>query len=375
MKRNKAVLVVGNGNTSKLNGSFYKDQHTGKFIQELADKFDNVFWLEQVCDTKSIHDNVHSTEIDNRVVLINKVSSGKNLFTRFFGIVSIILKYLKNLNRVDFVYFYYHGRLSYYSAIIALLSRKPYGLYVRSDYFKLNFIQRSIVSRSKFIMVVGDDFKKKLLPYSKNIFQVSPMINIKNNDIIPKETYEFTIPKLLFVGRIEAVKGIFEILIALKNLKASGESFKFDFVGGGSSLESLKKKTKEYGLNDDIKFHGLVSDKVKLSKLYKDADIFVFPSTHEGFPRVLYEAMSKSLPIITTPVGSIPALMTDRSNCLFSRINDSISIESNIKCLIDDLTLREAIGINGSKTLSDFLSRFEGLSHADQVEMKIMEFS
>jgi glycosyltransferase involved in cell wall biosynthesis len=43
-----------------------------------------------------------------------------------------------------------------------------------------------------------------------------------------------------------------------------------------------------------------------LSHLYREADIFVLPSFHEGLPYVILEAMAQSLPIISTTVGGLP---------------------------------------------------------------------
>ena len=58
------------------------------------------------------------------------------------------------------------------------------------------------------------------------------------------------------------------------------------------------------------------SGKTDLMRFYRKAHIFIFPSYHEGFPRVLYEAMINSLPIVTTMVGGISGRMVDGENCI-----------------------------------------------------------
>ena len=51
-------------------------------------------------------------------------------------------------------------------------------------------------------------------------------------------------------------------------------------------------------------------------RAYEQSDFFVFPTQHEGFPRVLYEAMIKSTLVFTTMVGGIPGLMQPDKNCI-----------------------------------------------------------
>jgi glycosyltransferase involved in cell wall biosynthesis len=87
------------------------------------------------------------------------------------------------------------------------------------------------------------------------------------------------------------------------------------------------------------------------------AHIFIFPSYHEEFPRVLYEAMINSLPIVTTMVGGISGRMVDGKNCIGIPAKSAGSIVEAIERVTGDLRLLNAIGQAGQKTVLDVLEK------------------
>ena len=88
---------------------------------------------------------------------------------------------------------------------------------------------------------------------------------------------------------------------------------------------------------------------------------------------MIYEAMAHSMPIVTTPVGSIPALMKDGVNCLFVQPGDADGLVNRIQLLIGNVEMRKRIGSAGADTFSQFLGQFRGKSHADQIVEMVRE--
>ena len=111
-------------------------------------------------------------------------------------------------------------------------------------------------------------------------------------------------------------------------------------------LSLIKTKIKNYNLINQIKFHGEIAFGKKLFRFYKESDIFVLPSFTEGFPHVLWEAASFSLPIITTSVGGIPILLENRREAIMVEPGNSLHILDAIKELIQDSDLLNELTFN-----------------------------
>jgi len=106
--------------------------------------------------------------------------------------------------------------------------------------------------------------------------------------------------KLLYVGQIEAHKGLEWFLRMVKDQK-----YNIDIVGDGSDFAYLKEKFE----SDNIVFHGKVANE-GLKLFYSEADYLVLPSLcYENSPTVIYEAFSNSLPVIASKIGGVPELI------------------------------------------------------------------
>ena len=105
---------------------------------------------------------------------------------------------------------------------------------------------------------------------------------------------------LLFVGRLSPQKNLTCLLAAMSQLSARVE---LKIVGDGEDRSKLEKLRAEFGLNNVV-LVGAQRGK-DLIACYQWADAFVLPSTKEGMPLVILEAMAAGLPIIATDVPGI----------------------------------------------------------------------
>jgi glycosyltransferase involved in cell wall biosynthesis len=74
----------------------------------------------------------------------------------------------------------------------------------------------------------------------------------------------------------------------------------------------------------------------ELNKFYTDADIFIFTSLSEGNPRVIIEAMAHSIPIVTTPCGSVSDHVKHNKTGLLVPFKDVVAIASAVERFITD---------------------------------------
>jgi glycosyltransferase involved in cell wall biosynthesis len=119
--------------------------------------------------------------------------------------------------------------------------------------------------------------------------------------LIKNEVFTF-----LSIGRLEYVKNHKALIDAAVKLK--GEFIFFiDIVGEGILKEELERYSIEKGVSDIVRFLGYRKD---VNTVCGKCHAFVLPSFWEGLPISLLEAGASLLPIISTPVGSIPELVT-----------------------------------------------------------------
>ena len=103
---------------------------------------------------------------------------------------------------------------------------------------------------------------------------------------------------LLFLGRLVSQKNILFIADCLQVLKQNNVPFKMIYVGKGPDEEELIQKIKTLGLEKDVIFTGLVTDKFEIQGWFSRADLFVFPSVYDTEGVVKIEAALCKTPTI-----------------------------------------------------------------------------
>jgi glycosyltransferase involved in cell wall biosynthesis len=117
--------------------------------------------------------------------------------------------------------------------------------------------------------------------------------------------------KLLFLSRVEREKGIFEAIDAVSVLKKRHPGITLYVAGVGACLEAAKMHAEVAGISDSVHFLGWVSGQAKSDLLY-ESDLLLLPSSREGMPNCVLEAMAFGLPVLTTPIGGINDFFENR---------------------------------------------------------------
>jgi glycosyltransferase involved in cell wall biosynthesis len=112
------------------------------------------------------------------------------------------------------------------------------------------------------------------------------------------------------------------------------------------------KLAEEKGVDEIVLFHGKKKIGPELDAMYRMADIFLIPSYHEGFPRVIWEAMANSLPVIATKVGAIPFTLKDQEDALLIAPQDSDQLTAAVLQLISSASLRKQLIKSGYQLAS-----------------------
>lgn len=134
-----------------------------------------------------------------------------------------------------------------------------------------------------------------------------------------------------FVGVLNESKGWRLAADAVAKLASEGLPIRIVFAGGGAQAHQLKEWTVA---NQTIaRFKGYVND--VYSELYPDLDVLVLPSSTEGLPVAVLEAMSCGIPSIATPVGGLPELIEhEKTGFLVKR--DVVDIAKRLSFLVSN---------------------------------------
>ena len=148
--------------------------------------------------------------------------------------------------------------------------------------------------------------------------------------------------RVLFAGRIEAYKGVFDLLEIAKRFAADGrDGIEFDLCGTGSAIEELKRKVGEAGLSSRFRVHGHC-DRAKMRQMFRECHVLIVPTTTdfpEGFNQVVVEGILAGRPVITSSV--CPALDYVREAVVEVPPDDVGAYHDAIVRLHDDVSLYE----------------------------------
>ncbi|MBD3300622.1 MAG: glycosyltransferase [Candidatus Moranbacteria bacterium] len=147
--------------------------------------------------------------------------------------------------------------------------------------------------------------------------------------------------KLLYVGAAYPHKNLKRLLLVFKNLKKRYKELELLIVGGdGYFFKEIKNFVKIKKMQGVV-FLGHVENEKELRKIYKKADIFVFPSLYEGFGLPPLEAMREGLPVVSSNAGSIKEILKDGAY-YFDPV-DREDMERKIKRVLSSESLRRSL--------------------------------
>jgi len=208
------------------------------------------------------------------------------------------------------------------------------------------------------IMVNSPVLFNKYKNIAKSIHQIKTTTLSLGDFYKRADTCQNNVVELVFTGRIDPLKGLFELVEAVASLRKDNLNIRLNITGWESDerkpIENeLKAKLNQLGINEFVIFHGRKSIGPELNAMYRMGDIYVLPSYEEGFPRTIWEAMANGLPVITTDVGGIPSYLTHLENAYIIKPKISDLIVDGVKRIVSDKELRQKLIHNGYKIASE----------------------
>lgn len=160
--------------------------------------------------------------------------------------------------------------------------------------------------------------------------------------------------RLLYVGRLAAVKGLPILLESLAKLVSNYPDLELTVVGDGGDREPLEALTDSLGLRSHVKFLGYQSQ-IEVRQHLQKTDAFVMASFAEGVPVVLMEAMAAGVPVVATQIAGVSELVEPGINGYLVPAGDAETLADRIEDLVQSAELRSRFGTAGrAKVTSEF---------------------
>ena len=240
----------------------------------------------------------------------------------FLMVISLFF-YLKKVFRyrfcfeaLDVHYFYPDGvsgtALARLLGVPVHITARGSDIHLLPDYVLPRWQIRWAASRAEGLAAVSKALKKEMkaigigadIQVLRNGVDLELFQPLYNREKVRSEL-GFNQKTLLFVGRLDPVKGHDLVIKAMKEL----EGYKLVIVGDGPLEQDLKKMASELNVASRVQFEGRI-DQVKLPDYYGAADALVLASSREGWPNVLLESIACGTPVVASGVWGIPEVIS-----------------------------------------------------------------
>lgn len=387
--------LITYGTATSEQGKLYLNEKIGMLADELAGHFEQVFLVASEApyghpmfygeDGRSIYR--YFLQHGNIECITIPFYAYNSVWVKLRKIFKVVMGvHQKVIRKSDFLYIFMPNFTNYLAVLLCRLLGKPYALYFGADWYEViefntrwgslarflllyralvGLFERCAVGGALFSIVHGQKTLERLRKFGTPVFKAIPMLSLDENDVYVREdTCQREEIRCLFVGAVIPRKGLEYAIEALSLLRQDGYSVCLYIVGMGDPdyQDYLKERIRALHLESYCRFLGYVGNKEKLLALYRSSDIFILPTLGEGFPRVLYEAFSQSLPIVVSRIESIERTLGSYAPLIYAEPRNPWSIADGIRLLLRHHELRRHLIRKGREWVAQQLTG----NHAQQ---------
>lgn len=227
--------------------------------------------------------------------------------------------------------------------------------YINDSEWLLTYEASEVIVNSNFMK---NDIQRLFgLPFEK-INVIPNGINLNNftgieRDYDFRRQYAMDNEKIiLYVGRLVYEKGIQYLIGAMPKILNNYHDAKLVICGRGGMMDELKQEAHNLGIDNKVYFAGYCDSK-KVQKMYKCADVAVFPSTYEPFGIVALEGMLSGTPTVVSDVGGLNEIVEHGVTGMKSYAGNSNSIADSVLALLFDPKLCDTVSKNAVKKVKE----------------------
>ena len=204
-----------------------------------------------------------------------------------------------------------------------------------------SFLKGMLVRSPDVVTVISKALQKHVEALGRTDAVLIPN-GLRLNDM-PKS--EKIVGRILFVGRLEKMKGVDVLLEAMQNLPPHAH---LHVVGDGSLKKDLELKTNLLKFGDKVTFLGFKPTPDVYTE-YAQAQIFCGLSRSEALGNVFLEAQAAECAVVATEVGGIPDIVHDGETGLLVPSDNAEAAHIALTHLLEDGTLRDSLAQAGKE--------------------------
>ena len=191
----------------------------------------------------------------------------------------------------------------------------------------------SVVANSQGLRALARAFDSR--------FEIPIIPNGVDLDMYTSPERSWQPPLILSVGRLVYQKGFDLGMRALARLKHL--DWQWNVAGDGPEMDALKSLAREQGISDRVVFLGWQS-RQELIQCYRQSNLFLFPSRHEGMPNAVLEAMASGLPVIASRIAGNEELVLHQTTGLLVESESIDVLTAALKELIENPARGQQLG-------------------------------
>lgn len=159
-------------------------------------------------------------------------------------------------------------------------------------------------------------------------------------------------PVIISVGRLVPSKRVADLVAAFSALAARFPEWSLTIVGDGAERAKLEAQVQQIGLRERVVFTGFVTDPWRMMA---HASIFVLTSAHEGFPRVLIEAMASGCALVSSDCQFGPrAVLRNGERGRLYPVGDVTLLAAHLEGLMRNAESRHALSARAHAAVGEF---------------------
>ncbi|BAX78890.1 glycosyltransferase family 4 protein [Labilibaculum antarcticum] len=332
----KEVLFIAPGNKNSKGGIGLCVNNYSKYIDPFKlivthrfhSKVLNTIWFP-VC----VFELILRLLTDSEIKIIHIHGASKGSFYRKYILFSVVHKLFKK----KLIYHIHGGGFR--------------DFYLESSFFIQKRV-RYVIQSADVVICLSEKWKH----FFSSAFHPKRLVILNNMIIPPEKPNEIVLNgklQFLFLGLIGDNKGIFDLLKTISKNRDVLEDKMILKIAGNGETGRLEKAILNWNLEDIVQFEGWV-DSEKKDQLLRSSHIFILTSYKEGLPLSILEAMSYSLPIISSHAGGIPDLIHKYRNGILVDAGNQEEIKSAILKLTDNQNLIQIYSERSAKGVVDF---------------------
>lgn len=241
----------------------------------------------------------------------------------------------------------------------------------RADYLRAARKARSLIANSHYTARKAREYCPDL-PEIRVCWPGKDELRMAPHSPNPEQPWEpLGRHALLIVGRLAAAqrhKGHDHLIEAMPVVLRQVPDAQLVIAGGGDDRERLQAKAREFGVSQQVRFTGWLSEE-QLDLLYTQCAAFVMPSDGDGFGFVFLEAMMRGLPCVGLASGAAAEIFSDGKSGILVDREDREAMAAQLASLLQDEHRRKRLGVSAR---SRYESEFTGQHFARRFEAVLL---